>query len=111
MAFDPAIFKAYDVRGVYPTQIDEQAVEKIGRAYVAPMNSRESPLVFHTMDFEYDTEELKNGNTAVTITPKNQTKYPRQMYLTIYRTGYGTLQVTSFNRDPIGFTGYIRTAD
>jgi len=29
---DPAIFKAYDVRGLYPEQIDEQAAWKIGHA-------------------------------------------------------------------------------
>jgi phosphomannomutase len=29
---DPAIFKAYDIRGVYPTQIDEEAAWKIGYA-------------------------------------------------------------------------------
>jgi phosphomannomutase len=29
---DPAIFKAYDIRGVYPTQIDEEGAWKIGYA-------------------------------------------------------------------------------
>jgi phosphomannomutase len=29
---DPSIFKAYDIRGVYPTQIDEEAAWKIGYA-------------------------------------------------------------------------------
>ena len=29
---DPSIFKAYDIRGVYPDQIDEQAAYAIGRA-------------------------------------------------------------------------------
>ncbi|MEZ5314500.1 MAG: hypothetical protein R2862_13140 [Thermoanaerobaculia bacterium] len=27
------IFKAYDVRGIYPTQIDEQMARKIGQAF------------------------------------------------------------------------------
>ncbi|HZT84362.1 MAG TPA: phosphomannomutase/phosphoglucomutase [Gaiellaceae bacterium] len=31
---DPAIFKAYDVRGIYPEQIDEEGAYAIGRAYV-----------------------------------------------------------------------------
>jgi phosphomannomutase len=34
MAFDPKVFKAYDVRGIYPTQIDEEAAYQIGQAYV-----------------------------------------------------------------------------
>jgi len=30
---DPSIFKSYDIRGVYPTQLDEEVAYKIGRAY------------------------------------------------------------------------------
>src|SRR5215208_5520870 len=32
---NPAIFKAYDVRGVYPGEIDEEVAGEIGRAFVA----------------------------------------------------------------------------
>lgn len=31
---DPKVFKAYDVRGIYPDQIDEEGAYAIGRAYV-----------------------------------------------------------------------------
>jgi len=31
---DPGAFKAYDVRGLYPTQLDEEGARAIGRAYV-----------------------------------------------------------------------------
>ena len=31
---DPKAFKAYDVRGVYPTELDEEGAYAIGRAYV-----------------------------------------------------------------------------
>jgi phosphomannomutase len=31
---DPKIFKAYDVRGIYPTELDEDGAYAIGRAYV-----------------------------------------------------------------------------
>ena len=30
---DPKIFKAYDIRGIYPDQIDEQAIYKISKAF------------------------------------------------------------------------------
>ncbi len=33
MAIDNSIFKAYDIRGIYPSQIDENAVYKIAQAY------------------------------------------------------------------------------
>lgn len=32
---DPGIFKAYDVRGVYPDQLDEEVARAVGRAFVA----------------------------------------------------------------------------
>ena len=31
---DPSVFKAYDVRGIHPTQIDEDGAYRIGRAFV-----------------------------------------------------------------------------
>ena len=31
---DPKVFKAYDVRGIYPDEIDEDGARSIGRAYV-----------------------------------------------------------------------------
>jgi len=37
---DPAVFKAYDVRGIYPEQLDEEGAYAIGRAYVAQFEPR-----------------------------------------------------------------------
>src|SRR6187549_554254 len=34
------IFKAYDVRGVYPTELDEQGFRQIGQAFVAFLKAR-----------------------------------------------------------------------
>jgi phosphomannomutase len=34
MALDPKVFKAYDVRGIYPAELDEEGARAIGRAYV-----------------------------------------------------------------------------
>jgi phosphomannomutase len=34
MALDPKTFKAYDVRGIYPSELDEAGAYAIGRAYV-----------------------------------------------------------------------------
>ena len=33
MQLDESIFKAYDVRGVYPTQLNEEIAEKMGKAF------------------------------------------------------------------------------
>jgi len=37
---DPGVFKAYDVRGLYPTELDEGGAYAIGRAYVEQFEPR-----------------------------------------------------------------------
>ena len=37
---DPAVFKAYDVRGIYPDELDEAGAYAIGRAYVDEFEPR-----------------------------------------------------------------------
>jgi len=37
---DPKIFKAYDVRGIYPSELDEEGAYAIGRAYVEQFEPR-----------------------------------------------------------------------
>lgn len=33
MNIDPTIFKAYDIRGIYPSQVDEETAYRVGRAF------------------------------------------------------------------------------
>ncbi len=40
MQVDPRIFKAYDVRGVYPSEIDEDAARAIGAAFVVYLQAK-----------------------------------------------------------------------
>ncbi len=40
MTIDPAVFKAYDVRGLYPGELDEDGAERIGAAFVAVTGAR-----------------------------------------------------------------------
>jgi phosphomannomutase len=37
---DPKVFKAYDVRGIYPAELDEDGARAIGRAYVEEFEPR-----------------------------------------------------------------------
>ncbi len=37
---DPKVFKAYDVRGIYPAELDEDGAYAIGRAYVEQFEPR-----------------------------------------------------------------------
>ena len=43
MTIDPSIFKAYDVRALYPSELNEPAAYLIGRAYVAYLESQAGP--------------------------------------------------------------------
>src|SRR4029077_11569607 len=45
MTIDTSIFKAYDVRGLYPDQIGEGVALRIGRAYVRVVSQLESTPV------------------------------------------------------------------
>jgi len=37
---DPSVFKAYDVRGIHPGQLDEEGAYRVGRAYVEEFEPR-----------------------------------------------------------------------
>ena len=41
MHVDPSIFKAYDIRGIYPEQLNEEAAVAIGRAFATFLEPRE----------------------------------------------------------------------
>jgi phosphomannomutase len=40
MPINPSIFKAYDVRGLYPQEVNEEAAHLIGRGFVAYLNAK-----------------------------------------------------------------------
>src|SRR5438477_4052664 len=40
LLFDPAIFKAYDVRGIYPREVNEDVARAIGRALVSYLKAK-----------------------------------------------------------------------
>lgn len=40
MTLDPAVFKAYDIRGLYGSQMDEEGAERVGRAFIAVTGAR-----------------------------------------------------------------------
>lgn len=81
-----------------------------GRAFVAPLNPSEGGIRINSSDFTYKASQKKKGGWDITITPKNA-KDIRQVFLNISETGYGSLQVTSNNRQPISFSGYITDAN
>src|SRR5215831_3526534 len=57
---NPNIFRAYDIRGVYPSDLDERAVADIGRSYVAVF---QPASVAVGMDVRFSSPQLKKSLT------------------------------------------------
>jgi hypothetical protein len=77
-----------------------------GRAFTAPVYPSESPLNFTSTNFEYTVSDRKKGGWNILIVPKD-VQDPRQMSLSVFDNGSASLTVTSNNRQPISFNGYI----
>src|SRR5512143_4152198 len=41
MQVNPGIFKAYDIRGIYPTELNEEVAYAVGRAFVTFLGAQE----------------------------------------------------------------------
>jgi phosphomannomutase len=41
MKVDPSIFKAYDIRGIYPTDLNEEIAYRVGRAFAVLLDARQ----------------------------------------------------------------------
>ena len=79
-----------------------------GRSYIAPTDPSSIGIDFVSTNFEYKAEQKKNGMYDITIIPKDLTKLEQRglkMFLSIGYNGYGTLQVSFSDRQPISFYG------
>jgi competence protein ComGC len=84
----------------------ESYLPYFGRAYTVPIGSGDGGINFKTADFEYTIKDAKKGGWDITI----KTKTAQDVYrltLSISKSGYATLQVSSNNRQAISFYGYI----
>ncbi len=77
-----------------------------GRAYTAQIGGRENGLQFTSTDFEYDDQVSKKGLHEIRIKPKDA-RDVQSLLLSVSKNGFGTLQVTSTNRQPISFSGVV----
>lgn len=59
MKVDPSIFKAYDIRGIFPTTIDRQIAYRIGRAFARVVKPQGNVLVGE--DVRIHSKELKES--------------------------------------------------
>jgi hypothetical protein len=77
----------------------------IGRAYTAPMVSGENGFDFTATNFTYQVTPNKKKGWNIAIKPKD--KEVQQFALRVFDNGTASLNVTSLNREPISFNGYI----
>lgn len=77
-----------------------------GIAFRSKFGSTDSPLSFSSSDFLYETKSSKKGGQTINI-KINQPDDPDMMILSVSSLGYGTLQVSSVNRQPISFYGFV----
>ena len=78
-----------------------------GRAYSAPAYPSEGGIRFTSSDFQYNVSNKKKRGWDVVIRPKDA-KSVQQLTFYISESGYGSLQVTDNNRQPITFNGYYQ---
>lgn len=77
-----------------------------GRAYSAPIGSSTGPLDF-TTPVTYTLTPRKKGGWQVTLKPVGSRDIQRYDF-TIFSSGSASLSVTSNNRQPISYSGYVQ---
>ncbi len=101
------IFKAYDIRGVYPTEIDEPMVERIARAYAAFVRPK---TVVVGRDVRLSSPKLQeaviNGLTVMGVNVIDTGEGPTDLlYFAVGRYEYdGGIQVSA-SHNPAEFNG------
>jgi Domain of unknown function (DUF4251) len=77
-----------------------------GRAYSAPIGGPGGGIDFLSRQFDYTQKARKKGGWDILIRPKDISDV-REMSLTIFQNGTGSLRVSSNNREPISYNGYL----
>lgn len=99
MGVDQSIFRAYDIRGIYPDQIDESVAKKIAQAYVAVMKPQGKIVVGYDVRLHSRTmaDAVIEGLTESGVDVVSIGLAPTDMnYFAIGNYGYaGGIQVTA----------------
>jgi hypothetical protein len=76
-----------------------------GRAYSLTYGES-GGIDFTSTKFDYKVNQRKKGGWIITIKPRDARDI-QELNFTVSENGYTNLQVTSNNKQPISFTGYI----
>ena len=77
-----------------------------GGSYSAQINVTDGGMKFTSLKFDYSLVEKKKGKCEIIIRPKDD-RTIQVLFLTVFSDGGAQLQVTSSNREPMTFNGYI----
>ena len=106
----PSRGRVVQLNSQYDLSVSQDTVRSylpyFGRAYSAPLDGRGGGIDFISKDFEYSQKNRTKGGWDITIKPKDVNDV-RELALTIFNNGYAFLRVTSNNREPISYNGYL----
>jgi phosphomannomutase len=107
VTLEPSVFKAYDVRGVYPAEIDEDGAERVGRAFIAVAGARRVAV-------GYDARPSSPGMAArfvdgvaeagADVTDLGQVA-TEMLYFAVAEGGYDGGAVITASHNPPEYTG------
>ncbi|RXF71407.1 DUF4251 domain-containing protein [Arcticibacter tournemirensis] len=101
---------SFQLTSEYDVQVKKDTVicflPYFGRAYTAPMNPSEGGIRFTSKDFQYTVSNKKKSGWDIVIKPRDVNNI-QQLTFYISESGYGSVQVTDNNRQPISFNGYF----
>ncbi len=104
---DEKIFKAYDIRGVYPQQIDEDTVYRIGRAFVSFLKPKQV-VIGRDMRLSSDAlfKALSKGITdsGADVIEIGLSSTP-MMYFTVGNYGYDAGLMITASHNPKDYNG------
>ena len=105
-SFQPRhLTSSYDVKITRDTVCSH--LPYFGRAYEAPWNPTESPLVFNSTDFDYSIEQGKRSGSWVVNVKINGNRRPMMYIFTVFENGKADLTVWDASRQAISFRGEI----
>lgn len=108
----PARGRTIQLNSDYTLRVSNDTVRAnlpfFGRAYTAPIGQASGGIEFTSTDFVYNQNVKKNGAYEIEIVPRDHRDVQR-LFLTVSKSGYGSLYVNSQNRQGITFNGYIES--